>query len=460
MQRKLWQRSAATGASLALLLGLAGYIVADIYDAAPGFLTLKPRVAPAQMALPQPFPAMTPETDPKPGPPPSMKKAAEALAKLNDGMARAKGTVTVLVRDLETGKVLVEQGPNVLMVPASTTKLFTTSAAIRLLPPLGRATTATYLDGQNLYIKSEGDILLSPDKPTGSGADGHAGLGELADATAQKLKALQTNVKLRLDDTAIAGPERNPAWEAQGTGDYVGNTTDMAIHEGRRDPARARAFSHSPQADAVKHFAQLLRERGINVTGDVTSVAVPPSAQQLASVQSATNMQVLRYAEKTSDNTLMELLCRKMTGPLSARPNYQDAAEAMVKYLKEQGIDTEGVKLHDCSGLNTDNRVTARSLVELLQADVKDPKAAQLLGLLPVSSWDGTLTKRMRDGAAAGLVHAKTGSLSGVSTMAGLLRTQSGHNLVFAVMTDKFDPGAVYQVHKFIDNFLNELAAS
>ena len=99
------------------------------------------------------------------------------------------------------------------------------------------------------------------------------------------------------------------------------------------------------------------------------------------------------------------------------------------------GADTAaGIVLQDGSGLSRSNQVQPVALAALLGRAARDPRLRPLLTGLPVAGFDGTLTLRfLGPGAApaAGEVRAKTGTLEGVSALAGLVRTASGRLLAF-----------------------------
>ncbi|MBV7362982.1 D-alanyl-D-alanine carboxypeptidase/D-alanyl-D-alanine-endopeptidase [Actinomycetaceae bacterium TAE3-ERU4] len=448
-------------ALLAGVLGLgACYAAADAAELVPGVISFQNSVSPtpppvslAPTTLREDLPSITEE-----GPSPNPATAAASLDKLQKQVEAHKGELGVLVVNRETGEVIVKNNENTPYIPASTTKLFTSSAAISLLKPEERLKTYTALEANNLYLKSEGDLMLAPEQGNQNEAMGYAGLGDLAKKTAEKLKSHPGTFQLNVDDTAIAGPERNPIWKTQDVQGYVGNTTDMAVHQGRPNPARARNFSQTAQNDAAKEFQKQLEKYGVKTNSDIKYAPIPPKATPLAEVESATNRTLLRYAEKNSDNTLMEEFCRRLAPALKVEPNYATTAVGVVKYLGEQGVDTKNVTLHDCSGLDINNRVTAASLVSLIKHDLEEARTQPLIGMLPVAAWDGTLKNRFEKPEGRGRIRAKTGSLPGVSSMAGIIRTKTGHELIFSVLVNKFEPGSVYQVRADIDDFLTALS--
>ncbi|MFM7597976.1 MAG: D-alanyl-D-alanine carboxypeptidase, partial [Actinomycetota bacterium] len=105
------------------------------------------------------------------------------------------------------------------------------------------------------------------------------------------------------------------------------------------------------------------------------------------------------------------------------------------------GIDTSPVRLIDGSGLSSSNRLTARTLTDVLDL-VLDGAHADLRPLfdgLPVAGESGTLTYRFAAppaNCAKGEVFATTGSLSGVNTLAGLTEGQDGEWKSFAIMVN------------------------
>jgi D-alanyl-D-alanine carboxypeptidase/D-alanyl-D-alanine-endopeptidase (penicillin-binding protein 4) len=113
--------------------------------------------------------------------------------------------------------------------------------------------------------------------------------------------------------------------------------------------------------------------------------------------------------------------------------------------LTQNGFDLTGVQLNDGSGLTTLNKIPAKVLSEVLAVaaapDGKDPRTAKLrpmLGGLPVAGGSGTLASRYGDPTSSvgkGWLRAKTGTLSGVNTLAGLVLDNDGRLLVFALMS-------------------------
>jgi D-alanyl-D-alanine carboxypeptidase/D-alanyl-D-alanine-endopeptidase (penicillin-binding protein 4) len=114
--------------------------------------------------------------------------------------------------------------------------------------------------------------------------------------------------------------------------------------------------------------------------------------------------------------------------------------------------------------LSRDNRVQPAALTAILRAVAmgEQPRLAPVLTGLPVAGFDGTLAKRYRTGPslpAAGVVRGKTGTLNGVSALAGLVRTADGRLLAFDLTADGVPLGATRQAEAALDRFAAALAS-
>ena len=145
-----------------------------------------------------------------------------------------------------------------------------------------------------------------------------------------------------------------------------------------------------------------------------------------------------------SDNDLAEALSRHTALATGHRADFRGAARAATGVLEELGLPLAGVSLADGSGLDRDGRVTAALLANLLTAAASPdhPELRPALTGLPVAGFTGTLSSRYSaDDGGAGLVRAKTGTLTGVNSLAGTAVTPGGRLLAFAFLAgDTTDP--------------------
>lgn len=128
-------------------------------------------------------------------------------------------------------------------------------------------------------------------------------------------------------------------------------------------------------------------------------------------------------------------------------PTSCGAGKAVRAQLKKLGLPLTGVRIKDGSGLDREDRLTANLLTALLvkAGDVGRPDLRPVLTGLPVAGFTGTLTSRYTEGAA-GVVRAKTGTLTGVNTLAGTVVDQDGRLLAFALLAAATTDPAAAQV--------------
>lgn len=178
-----------------------------------------------------------------------------------------------------------------------------------------------------------------------------------------------------------------------------------------------------------------LTRAGITRPNDYTYGHKPSDATCLTTV-SHTIDQVLLPMMKKSDNLCAEALFMRLAAysgtPYAGR---QEAVGEINGVYAEAGVDKKAYEIADGSGLSLYNYTTPHCLVSLLRLAWQNPQLRRhLVPSLPVAATDGTLSKRMKGTKADGNVKAKTGTVTGVSTLAGYLTAPNGHTLCFAIL--------------------------
>lgn len=373
----------------------------------------------------------------------------------------ALGTVrTASVIDTATGRVLYESGAGQAMTPASTVKIATASAALAALGPDHRipTTVASGAGPGQIVLVGGGDPSLTARKKAPAGSGGS--LVALAADTAQALKAAGTeSVVLGYDDSLYTGPVRHPI----GANDNIAPVTALTADEGRSDDSFSGPAGRSddPSRDTARTFAALLKDRGIQVTGEPSKAKAPAGAAPLAVTLSTPLAGLVERMLTNSDNDIAEALARH-TALASGQPaSFEGVEKALGAKLASLGIDTSGSRFADGSGLNRADKVSAGLLTALLAkaADPRQPQLRPVLTGLPVAGFTGTLRSRNAGTSpAAGLLRAKTGTLTGVNSLSGTVVDSSGRLLAFAFLTaNATDPGAA---EKGLDRLAAAVAAA
>ncbi|WP_167352886.1 D-alanyl-D-alanine carboxypeptidase/D-alanyl-D-alanine endopeptidase [Streptomyces rubellomurinus] len=367
---------------------------------------------------------------------------------------RNLGTVTLAVADAAGGQLLYGSGENTAATPASTTKLATCVAALSLVPGDTRLTTRVVKGTTpgSITLVGGGDPTLTAlpadqvqigGQPTDPDT-APASLDALARQTAAALKAAgTTTVTLDYDVSLYSG---NPLHKFHDDDTNIAPVVPLMVDEGKVDPkSREEAPKRvaDPAASAAEAFTGLLRAQGVTVEGRAKPAAAPAAADAplLGRVDSPTIARLVERLLTTSDNQLAEAVARQAALAAHQPASFEGAAAAVTQELSKLGVPMAGVTLNDGSGLHTGNGIPPAVLVRLLALAASDqhPALRPVLTGLPVAGFTGTLAKRYGSASgaadAAGLIRAKTGSLSGVNTLAGTVVDADGRLLVFAVMT-------------------------
>lgn len=195
-------------------------------------------------------------------------------------------------------------------------------------------------------------------------------------------------------------------------------------------------------------FWEACQRRGIEVRGGVTRGESPASAMVLANHESERLTGLIIEMNKKSCNLTAELLLKAVGARVKGRPGTAEKGiEVLDEMVKQWGGARDSYRFADGSGVSRYGLVSADLLVSLL-SHIYDDFALrhEFVASLPAAGVDGSLEERMTDLVARGVVHAKTGSLSGVSALAGFARTAAGEPLAFAILMGHFLGSGVAQL--------------
>ncbi len=457
---------------LVVVLAGAGYLTADAYDVVPGGLTLEPVPAdpnpfptvPALSAAAAPAALALTELDASAPMPLSGALQAQVDALVAD--ARLGPTTGVVVADGLTGGMLATNLADEPRIPASTAKILTAVAALSTLDPASTLSTRVVQGGADneITLVGGGDMMLAAGAGDPDAVRGRAGLADLAGQVAKELSLRgATSVRIRFDDTAFTGSTTAPGWAGTDVAyGYVAPVTALAVDHARTTDNLSVSPRYSdPSLHAARQFAARLAEAGVAVEGSPARATALPDARVLGEVHSATLAELTHFTLATSDNTEAEVLGRLVAKAQGLPATFEGATTAVLHALDVLGIDTSAMRLGDCSGLADGSSIPPRQLVEVLRLVVggEHPPLRDVAVGMPIAGLTGTLADRYTSSPARGEVRAKTGSLTGVTSLAGIVTTDDGRELVFAVMADATPPGGQVAPRQAVDAFITGLAA-
>jgi D-alanyl-D-alanine carboxypeptidase/D-alanyl-D-alanine-endopeptidase (penicillin-binding protein 4) len=435
---------------LAILLMLAALAAGMAQPAATA-------TAPASPATEVPD-ATPPVVIPPPPPvPPAPQPSTAPSQQLTTRLARLQefaqvtpgGRVGLAVGDA-AGNELAGSDADRPLLPASTMKLVTAAAALRVWGPHHRFVTRVYatappddagtVDGDLVLVGGGDPVLHTPrfirrvnrDRPA-------TALGLLA---ARVARAGVTRVTGRVvGDPSILAHE--PL--AEGWRDEYLTSLDTSRSSGLTVDAGVRLFTRSgtlreaapdPAERAAIEFKKLLDDRGVrNDRAAVSRRDEPADGVEIARVSSPPLSELLAHMLRVSDNHLADGVFR-MLGAATGDPTWRGSAAAVQGALTDIDADWETVRVADGSGLSRADRLTAGMLVRLLRAMGSGPLREQWLDLQATAGESGTMTRRLQGTQAEGRVHAKTGTLRDVRSLAGTVPGTGGDDHHFAVLAN------------------------
>lgn len=404
-------------------------LVAAVGPAARAADTLPPQSSPGASSPWQPVAAGTAMG-------PSADGVQAQIGKLAQDQDLRRSSVVVM--DPGSDAVLFNKKAARALVPASTLKILTAAAALEVLGANTRLATTSSAVGDEVYLVGGGDATLARKSKQDSDPDGPATIRRLAWETALALRG-NTAVDVVFDDSLFTGRALGPGWpKGFPAAGVAAPVTALMIDQGRKKTS-GRARVNDPAVQAAEAFANYLEKKGIKVRS-VKRGKVPANAAELARVESATITGIVQDMLTESDNDVAESLGHLVGGALVGEASFAGGSRAIAQVLQTAGIETEGLELSDASGLSGRNRVAPITLAQVLTDVVREERWTAISGGLAVAGVTGTLADRFSTKATSagrGVVRAKTGTLTGVGSLAGVVVDEQSHPLVFAILSNR-----------------------
>ena len=234
----------------------------------------------------------------------------------------------------------------------------------------------------------------------------------------------------RIDNHAITAPAETP-YGVEITG-VLGQPVlkiegELAIDS---EPDRWDLAIADPRHYFLETFRRLLLAQGINVTEGIVHSPANSLGEELAAIESPPLAALVQKTNQESNNLYAEVLLR-LLGTSAVEPS-----DMLTQILTDLGVNPEGYRLVDGSGLSRQNLLSPEAVVQTLQAMAQTPYASIYRDSLPTAGVSGTLQRRFQDSYLQGNLRAKTGTLQNVSALSGYLDMPS-EQLVFSIMLNQ-----------------------
>jgi D-alanyl-D-alanine carboxypeptidase/D-alanyl-D-alanine-endopeptidase (penicillin-binding protein 4) len=349
------------------------------------------------------------------------------------------------------GRVIYEHNPELALVPASTQKLVTATAAmaelgadtqLRTRVMAAAEPTDGVIDG-DLFLVGGGDPLLATEPYVAHFANQpqiHTSLEALADAVAdagvERVQGRVVGDEGRYDSDRYPGtwPDRFAAQNQSGPLSALTVNDSFTAWPPVQEPG---AEEETPALDPPRYAAEQLRDllvdRGITVAGTAAAGRAPANASEVAGIDSPPMADIVREMLTESDNQTAELLVKELGRAKGAGPTTAAGVQVVTAAMRRLGLAAGGTGAADGSGLADSNATSCALLMDVL--DRAGPTSALADGLA-VAGETGTLAQRFDDSAAKGRLRGKTGTLLDVTALTGFADARQGPVLTFAYVAN------------------------
>ncbi len=409
--------------------------------------------------------------------------------------------IGIEVVSLTRGEKLFQKNANHLFVPASNLKLVTAAAALHLLGVDYRFETKLYTDGiihhntlkGNLYLHGSGDPelifedleelifqlkLLNIHKIEGNLYIDHTLFDEISqgpgwmwdegaeywnapmdalmlnhscvDLWIKPAEAVGKSPRIYLEPKTAFVTVENRAQTSLELGDLSverrwmnqENVIDVKGQISTQEETRHFTVAIEKPALYTAHvFREILLKAHLSFKGKVDFKKTPTEATLLAFHLSRPLSQIVEVMLKHSDNLIADCLFKKIGETRFGAPGtWQKGSQAINDFLaKEVGLNVEKAVIKDGSGLSRYNLLAPHQFIEFLSwMHNTFSCSSEFISALPIAGTDGSLIERMEKPEIKGFIRAKTGSMTGISSLCGYLTTRDGELLAFSILQNGF----------------------
>lgn len=221
------------------------------------------------------------------------------------------------------------------------------------------------------------------------------------------------------------------------------------------DPVSLPVSVHDTAWAAGMRLKLLLESRGIPVTDGIearyrplrlfddttTAFTSPRPGIEIARLVPRPLIEDVTFLMKQSQNLHAELLLRRV-GLVAGDGSREAGLKQVETMLTDIGVPRWSWDFFDGSGMSTYNRVTPRTVTQLLRWTTQQPWGPAFRDTLPIGGVDGTIRRRFTGTSLEGRIFAKTGTLMGTNALSGFLTTKSGKTLIFSAHANDRPSGA------------------
>jgi serine-type D-Ala-D-Ala carboxypeptidase/endopeptidase (penicillin-binding protein 4) len=390
---------------------------------------------------------------------------AELQSDLSSQLQLAGSQSSAYVYDITAKQALFSERATAQRAPASVEKLYTATTALQRWGPTARLVTTVLGSGHlaaggvwegNIYLRGGGDPTFGTTSFIRSHYGGRG--ASVSTLVAQLVRVDGIHVitgSVQGDESLLNNLRGEPSSGYAPDPFLEGTLSGLSFNRGASGSERGR---HAPAAYAARQLWAALKSDGVRIKGSSGAAITPAGAAPLAQAQSPTIAQLLGLMLPPSDNFFAETLIMVLGAHFAvAGATAAGTTAAGAAVVRQTIAELLGIHPHvvDGSGLSPADATSTYEVANLLVGLAATPAGEVLRRDLAVAGRNGTLAHRMRHTGAAGRCQGKTGTLTGVSNLAGYCESADGHLLAFAIFTDGI---GIEAAHTFQDHMAITIA--
>lgn len=382
---------------------------------------------------------VAPVAAPATTPPPTAARVAvpEPPLTLSGALMRAMGGLSGCLLVEDEDNTVFEHGSGSAFVPASSQKLLVAAAAVSRLGAEFRYETKVLAtrppDGgvlHDAWLVGGGDpFLATPEYISHVATKKRTAALPLTPMTTLADELVRLGVRsvpggLRTDESRYEPQRSVPTWKpSYVTEAEVGSLGALTVNEGLQSWGPNQKVAADPALSTAAALGRLLSDRGVTLAEPSPGGTAPAEAVVIATIRSAPASEIVAAMLRASDNYAAEMLVKEIDRQAGGPGLTVSGTARVLEENARLGVNVEGVRMNDGSGLDTGNRATCRALLGSLNLS-RQPRFSVLDSGLAVAGHTGTLSRRYAGSPAEIRLAAKTGWINGAAAMVGRIAGQ------------------------------------
>jgi D-alanyl-D-alanine carboxypeptidase/D-alanyl-D-alanine-endopeptidase (penicillin-binding protein 4) len=380
-----------------------------------------------------------PVTAPATTPPPTAARVTvpEPPVTLSGALLQAMGGLSGCLVVEDDGATVFEHGSGSAFVPASSQKLLVAAAAVSRLGADFRYETKVLAtrppeDGvlHDAWLVGGGDpFLATPEYISYVATKKRTAALPLTPMTALADELVGLGIRsipggLHTDESRYEPQRSVPTWKpSYVTEAEVGSLGALTVNEGLQSWGANQKVAADPAMSTATALGKLLSDRGVSLAQPSPGGKAPAEAVVIATIRSATASDIVAAMLAASDNYAAEMLVKEIDHKAGGPGITVSGTAQVLEENARLGVNVEGVRMNDGSGLDTGNRATCRALLGSLNLS-RQARFSVLDSGLAIAGHTGTLSRRYVGSPAEFRLAAKTGWINGAAAMVGRIATQ------------------------------------